>query len=218
MLARDIEMFIEYCENKGLATKTIGSYEQTLRLLMLWLDEQEITQTEKITHAVIQDYVKQIKERGKYTVTSNPNSGNYQERRMDFGKKVSDVTINNYLRNLRVFFNWCVEEELILRSPVKKGDFVKVERRPLEFISDEDFKRLLKNMNTASFSEYRDSIIIQLLLDSLTVCAIIAGVFQDKCFRIGFIVVQAIPANKLRRIRRFFPMEHQNRVAHDTSK
>ncbi len=65
MFARDVEMFIEHCENKGLATKTIGSYEQTLRLLMLWLDEQGITQTEKITHVVIQDYVKQIKERGK---------------------------------------------------------------------------------------------------------------------------------------------------------
>lgn len=101
MFARDVEMFIEHCENKGLATKTIGSYEQTLRLLMLWLDEQGIVQTEKITHVVIQDYVKQIKERGKYTVTSNPNSGNYQERRIDFGKKVSDVTINNYLRNIR---------------------------------------------------------------------------------------------------------------------
>ena len=100
MLIRDVEMFIEHCENKGLATKTIGSYEQTLRLLMLYLDEQGITQTEKITHTVIQNYVKQIKERGKYTVTSNPNSGNYQERRLDFGKKVSDVTINNYLRNI----------------------------------------------------------------------------------------------------------------------
>ena len=66
MFVRDVEMFIEYCENKELAIKTIGSYEQTLRLLMLWLDEQGVTQTEKITHAVIQDYVKQIKERGKY--------------------------------------------------------------------------------------------------------------------------------------------------------
>ena len=47
MFARDVEMFIEYCENKGLATKTIGSYEETLRLLMLWLDEQGIAQTEK---------------------------------------------------------------------------------------------------------------------------------------------------------------------------
>ena len=33
MLERDVEMFIEHCENKGLATKTIGSYEQTMRLL-----------------------------------------------------------------------------------------------------------------------------------------------------------------------------------------
>ena len=48
MLIRDVEMFIEHCENKGLAAKTIGSYEQTLRLLMLYLDEQGITQTEKI--------------------------------------------------------------------------------------------------------------------------------------------------------------------------
>lgn len=166
MLIRDVEMFIEHCENKGLATKTIGSYEQTLRLLMLYLDEQGITQTEKITHTVIQNYVKQIKERGKYTVTSNPNSGNYQERRLDFGKKVSDVTINNYLRNMSAFFGWCVEEDLILRSPVKRGDYIKVERRPLEFVSDEDFRKLLRNMNTASFSEYRDSIIIQLLLDT----------------------------------------------------
>lgn len=166
MLVRDVEMFIEHCELKELSQKTIGSYEQTLRLLMLYLDEQGITRTEKITHLDIQRYVKNIKERGKYTVTSNPNSGNYQERRMDFGKKVSDVTINNYLRNMSAFFNWCVEEDLILRLPVKRGDFIKVERKPLEFVSDEDFKRLLRNMNTASFSEYRDSIIVQLLLDT----------------------------------------------------
>lgn len=134
MFVRDVEMFIEHCENKGLAKKTIGSYEQTLRLLMLYLDEQEITQTEKITHTVIQNYVKRIKERGKYTVTSNPNSGNYQERRLDFGKKVSDVTINNYLWNMSAFFSWCVEEDLILRSPVKRGDYIKVERRPLSKI------------------------------------------------------------------------------------
>ena len=72
MLIRDVEMFIEHCENKGLAAKTIGSYEQTLRLLMLYLDEQGITQTEKITHTVIQNYVKQIKERGQVYCHKQP--------------------------------------------------------------------------------------------------------------------------------------------------
>ena len=153
MLERDAKLFIEHCELKGLSKKTIGSYEQTVRLFIRFSNEQGITQTEKITHTVIQNYVKQIKERGKYTVTSNPNSGNYQERRLDFGKKVSDVTINNYLRNMSAFFGWCVEEDLILRSPVKRGDYIKVERRPLEFVSDEEFRKLLRNMNTARFSE-----------------------------------------------------------------
>ena len=166
MLARDIEMFIEYCGLKGLSTKTINSYEQTLRIFMKYMDGQGILLTENITHLAIQGYIKSIKERGKYTVITNPNSGNYPERRLDFGKNVSDVTVNNYLRNLRVFFNWCVEEELILRSPVKKGDFVRVERKPLEFVSDEDFKRLLKSMDISSFSEYRDCIVMQLLLDT----------------------------------------------------
>lgn len=166
MLARDVEMFIEHCENKGLSTKTVGSYEQTLRLLILYLDGREITQTEEITHTVMQSYIRQIRERGKYTVTSNPNSGNYQERRLDFGKKVSNVTINNYLRNMSSFFNWCVEEELILRSPIKKGDYIKVERKPLEFVSDEDFHKLLRSLDTSRFSEYRDSVIMQLLLDT----------------------------------------------------
>lgn len=53
MLARDIEMFIEHCGLKGLSTKTINSYEQTLRLFMQYMDEQGILQTEKITHLAI---------------------------------------------------------------------------------------------------------------------------------------------------------------------
>lgn len=60
MLARDIEMFIEHCGLKGLSTKTINSYEQTLRLFMQYMDEQGILLTEKITHLAIQGYIKSI--------------------------------------------------------------------------------------------------------------------------------------------------------------
>lgn len=117
MLERDVRMFLDACEMKGLSRKTIGSYEQTLRLFMQHLDRVGIQRTEDVTHLVIQEYIKEIKIRGKYTVTTNDQSGNYPERRVDYGNKVSEVTINNYLRNLRVFFNWCVEEELLRRSP-----------------------------------------------------------------------------------------------------
>ena len=47
----DLEMddFINYCDFKGLATKTIASYEQTLRLFARYLlDTFNITSTEQV--------------------------------------------------------------------------------------------------------------------------------------------------------------------------
>lgn len=166
MIFRDVEMFLDACELKGLSEKTVGSYEQTLRLFVQHLDKNGVTHTEDVTHLMIREYIKEIRERGKYTTGTNQQSGNYLEHRSDYGKAVSDVTINNYLRNLRVFFNWCVEEDILRKSPIRKGDFTKVERKPLEYVSDEDFKRMLKEMDNSKFSEYRDSVIIQLLLDT----------------------------------------------------
>ena len=49
MFARDVEMFIEHGGLKGLSTKTINSYEQTLRLFMQYMDEKEITHAQWTT-------------------------------------------------------------------------------------------------------------------------------------------------------------------------
>jgi integrase/recombinase XerD len=103
MVEKDVEMFLEACELKGLSMKTIGSYEQTLRLFMQHLYKNGIERTENVTHLTIQGYIQEIRRRGKYTAVTNQDARNYPENRPDYGKQVSDVTINNYLRNLRVF-------------------------------------------------------------------------------------------------------------------
>lgn len=166
MVEKDVEMFLEACELKGLSMKTIGSYEQTLRLFMQHLYKIGIERTENVTHLTIQGYIQEIRRRGKYTAVTNQDARNYPENRPDYGKQVSDVTINNYLRNLRVFFNWCVDEDILRKSPIKRGDFTKTDHKPLEFISDDDFKRLLRALDISKFSEYRDFVIVQLLLDT----------------------------------------------------
>lgn len=56
MILRDVEMFLDACEMKGLSTKTVGSYEQTLRLFVQHLDKNEIADTEDVTHLVVQGY------------------------------------------------------------------------------------------------------------------------------------------------------------------
>lgn len=57
MLERDVELFIGHCELKGLSQKTIGSYEQTMRLFIRFSNEQGIVQTEKVTHMMVQNYI-----------------------------------------------------------------------------------------------------------------------------------------------------------------
>lgn len=57
MLERDVELFIEHCELKGLSQKTIRSYEQTMRLFIRFSNEQGIVQTEKVTHMMVQNYI-----------------------------------------------------------------------------------------------------------------------------------------------------------------
>ncbi len=53
MYQYDVETFMCVCDRKGLAAKTMKSYEQTLRLFGLFLAERGITQTEEIRHVRI---------------------------------------------------------------------------------------------------------------------------------------------------------------------
>lgn len=39
VVEKDVEMFLEACELKGLSMKTIGSYEQTMRLFIRFSNE-----------------------------------------------------------------------------------------------------------------------------------------------------------------------------------
>lgn len=169
MYQYDVETFMCACDRKGLAAKTMKSYEQTLRLFGQFLSVREIERTEEVKRVHIESYIDYLQKRGKYTVCAidAPANSNNPENRSDYVKKISPTTINNYMRNMKVFFNWCMEQELIYKNPMEKVKYMKVKRKPLEFVSDADFKRLLGCMDISKFSEYRDSVIMQTLLDLL---------------------------------------------------
>ena len=161
--------FMLYCRSTQLREKTMSSYEQTLHLFGRWLsDELKIYTVDKITEQVIRRYIDDLMTRGKYTFYVNDLSKkkNYPDRRRDYRKPVSVTTINNYIRNIRVFFNWMERDYIIRKNPMKKIRQLKNNRQAKVFLSDEDLKKLLSKFDKSYFTEHRDYVMIMLMLDS----------------------------------------------------
>lgn len=164
-----VEEFMCYCQSKQLRPKTMQSYEQSLRLFQRWLDEeQKITDVKLIREQVIRKYIVDLQERGKYTYYSKDETKtiNYPDRRRDYRCKISNTTINNYIRNIKVFFAWLDEQQSISKNPMIKIKQLPNNRKAKDFITDEEFSRLIGRLDKSYFSEYRDYMIINLLMDT----------------------------------------------------
>ena len=161
--------FMLYCRSTQLREKTMLSYEQTLRLFEKWCkEEQGITSVDKVNENVIRRYIFDLQERGKYTFYANDKQKaiNYPERRRDFRKPVSTITINNYIRNLRVFFNYLERNYIIRKNPMKRIRQLRTNRQPKVYLTDDELRRLLAKFDRSYFSEHRDYMMILLMLDS----------------------------------------------------
>lgn len=164
-----IDEYMVYCKSRQLREKTLISYEQALRLFERWCkEEMKIVDVLDITESVIRKYINDTQTRGKYTFYTNDDSKdiNYPERRRDFQKPVSNATINNYIRNLRAFFNWLDSDYVLKKNPMKKIRQLKSERKAKEYITDEDFRKLVGNLDKSYFPEHRDFAMIMAMMDS----------------------------------------------------
>ena len=164
-----IEEFMLYCKTKELRPKTMNSYEQALRLFERWcFEEFEITTVDKISESVMRRYIASLQERGKYSFYANEKQKetNHPDRRRDFRKPISTVTINSYLRYLRVFFNWLESDYIIKKNPMDRIRPIKVNRKAKEYLTDDEFRRLVGQLDRSYYSECRDYTMIMLMMDS----------------------------------------------------
>ncbi|AEP87291.1 tyrosine-type recombinase/integrase [Bacillus spizizenii] len=164
-----IDNFMIYCDSKNLSKKTKASYEQTLRLFSIYLrNEFEIDDPRDVKAAHLRKYIKYLRLRGKYTVVSNEGTKNLNNpyARSDHSKAISDTTIANYIRNIKVFFNFLVSEREIKESPASTVANIKPERKKKKLLSLSQIKRLFSAFDTTTFHGYRNWIMVRTLLDT----------------------------------------------------
>ncbi|WP_339218945.1 tyrosine-type recombinase/integrase [Paenibacillus sp. FSL H8-0332] len=165
-----IENFMLYCSSKNLSRKTMAGYEQALKLFCLYLkDEFQIEEVAKVQTAHIRQYIKFLRDRGKYTVVNVEASKqvNHPESRTDYKKEISTATIANYVRNIKVFFNFLYDvEKEIPKNPTAKIENPKVERKMKKTLTPEQIKKVLTQFDCSTFHGYRNYVVTRLLLDT----------------------------------------------------
>ena len=164
-----MEDFLSYCQAKGLSQKTIFTYDQSLKLFCKYLEiECGISDASLVKEQHIRDYILYLQERGKYTVVVKEESKklNSPDSRKDKDGPVSKTTINNYIRNIKVFFNYLDEYDMLRKNPVTKIRQLKNPRKSKDFITDREFNNLIRCLDLSKYSEYRDCIVIQLIIDT----------------------------------------------------
>jgi integrase/recombinase XerD len=91
----------------------------------------------------------------------------YPHHRTDHGKRISMTTIANYVRNIKVFFNWLHEVERELqKNPVEKIENPKVERKVKKTLTPEEISAVIKQFDVTRFHDYRNALITKTLLDT----------------------------------------------------
>lgn len=78
----------------------------------------------------------------------------------------SDATAQNRYRALNRFFNWCVDEGELDRSPMEKMKPPSIQERPPPVLTVEQLDALLKTTEGTGFEERRDRAIFMLLMDT----------------------------------------------------
>ena len=162
----EIDRYMLDCSAKGLSPKTLKSYEQSLKLFARYLvDEFKIEEVKDVSAEHVRSYIRSIEERGKFTVSATDNPNNYPDRRTDYGKQVSKTTIANYVRNIKAFYSYLYNEQLIRRNPMKDLKNVKPERKIKVMLEDNELKQFFRSFDVTKFDQYRDWIIARLIFD-----------------------------------------------------
>lgn len=124
------DLFIRKCTVQNLSEKTLKVYKNHFGLFALTIDIN--TPINSVTSAAIDDFILYLKE----------------------NNKCNDTTINSYLRSIRAFLYYCMEESYL---PSFNVCMIRSEKKIKETYSNAELERLLTkpDINTCSFSTYK---------------------------------------------------------------
>lgn len=142
LVSNAFEEFIEQKEAQGSAASTLRNYNQSFEYFMEFNDFDSSTAMEEITQSLFFKWMNSMRIEG-----------------------IAPTSINHYLRDVRAFFYWCMDEGREYVKPRFKIEMIKGQEESIKFFKEEDVATLLvKPQPKDSFAEWRTWAIINWVL------------------------------------------------------
>jgi len=132
------QVFMLEIQSRKYTASTIEFYRCRLTAFLAWCAEQQTVHLGDVTPAILRGYFIHLQERG-----------------------LVDYSVNAAARAIKAFLNFCVDEELIVASPMRKVTTPKIAKRILPAFTPDDIKKLLGVCETE-----RDRAVVLFLLDT----------------------------------------------------
>lgn len=165
-----VNTFLMYQETKNLSKKSIEWYSRTLDKFLEFCELHRF----QITNFSL------LQARGYVHWLQNTNS--------KLGRKYAGNGINGFIRSVKVFFNYLLEDEFIEKNHFQKVKQIKTDKVIIQKFEPEEIKRMLYILDKRKYTQHRDSILIGIGLDNGTM-------FHERCFLIveGATEMHALP-------------------------
>jgi integrase/recombinase XerD len=153
-LSQLVQSFLIFCESKNLSPETVNWYKEKLTTILRLTGDVP-------ANTITTDHLRQLV---VYWAKDHRLCPHLPPR--DRGTGLAPNTINGYLRALKTFFNFLVEEGILAQSPAKRIPKLKTPLERGTVLTTEELSRLIQRNNGNSFTEKRNRALLILLADT----------------------------------------------------
>ena len=114
----------------------------------------------------LEAFAKWLEASGNDTALTAVKRRHIEDYLIDERERTSASTAATRFRCLRVFFNWCIDEDEIEASPMASMVAPTIEEKEVPIFDDDDLRSLLAVCDGKGWAERRDTAIIRLLVDT----------------------------------------------------
>lgn len=157
-LGEIVAQYLYCCRIEAKSPKTIAWYRQKLYYFVAFMNNRGLTTIEQIGRDDVRSFLHHLQSEVRAD-SNNPRKPSREDG-------LSPFTVAGYMRSLRAFFNWAVEEGILEDSPIRGLRLPQVPQLTMRYFSEDEMRRIL-NANTRKTSiGFRNYTILLMLFDT----------------------------------------------------